>query len=76
MLQNLKDSDISTFDYNEVTNIKKRGTQVTFFKGNSYILFDFKIDAIANYVQNNITSFTGWRHLHEEIQKLKEQTSL
>lgn len=76
MLQNLNDSDLLTFNYNEVTGIKKAGTQVAFFKGDSYILFDFKIDEIADYVSKDFKIFTNWNHLQEEIQKLKEQISL
>ncbi len=38
--------------------------------------FDFKIDEIADYISNNFKCFTSWTHLHKEIQKLEEQTSL
>jgi|JI6StandDraft_1071083.scaffolds.fasta_scaffold1040601_1 hypothetical protein len=76
MIQNLTNSDLPTFTYNDITSVKKTGSQVTFFNDDSYIVFDFKIDEIADYISNNFKCFTSWTHLHEEIQKLEEQTSL
>lgn len=41
MVQTLTEADILIFDYTEVTDIKRYGTQVSFFKDKSYISFDF-----------------------------------